>query len=137
MDIKRRILEDMGVELADEFDLNFRRKGFFGRKWLPSKNGLIKTGALRRSIQHRVEGDGVRFTSGVAYAVAHNEGMHTTQTIRSHIRRVGGRRVTVRRHTRRVNLPERRFVGPGPETDAIIKGCIDRAVEAFAHDLKP
>ena len=31
--LKRNILNDMRVELADEFDRNFERKAFFTRKW--------------------------------------------------------------------------------------------------------
>lgn len=137
MNIKQQILEDMAVELADEFDLNFRRKGFFARRWLPSKHGLIHTGALRRSINHRVEPDGVRFTSNVPYALAHNEGFSGTKQVRQHTRRIGGKRVTVRSHSRRFSLPQRQFVGDGPDTQRIIRECVDRAVTEFASTIKP
>ena len=33
--LKADILEDMRVELSDEFDANFERKGFFSDKWKP------------------------------------------------------------------------------------------------------
>ncbi|MBR5898080.1 MAG: hypothetical protein IKZ14_01265 [Muribaculaceae bacterium] len=35
--LKRNILNDMRVELADEFDRNFERKAFFTRKWKPRR----------------------------------------------------------------------------------------------------
>ena len=53
-DIKRKILNDLRVELSDEFDRNFQRKAFFDRPWPPRKLGkkgslLMVTGKLRRS----------------------------------------------------------------------------------------
>ena len=33
--LKADILEDLRVELSDEFDRNFERKGFFSDKWKP------------------------------------------------------------------------------------------------------
>ena len=30
--LKRQLLEDIRVTLVDEFDQNFRRKGFFGKR---------------------------------------------------------------------------------------------------------
>ena len=52
-DIKRKILNDLRVELSDEFDRNFQRKAFFDKSWPPRKmNGkgslLMVTGKLRR-----------------------------------------------------------------------------------------
>ena len=93
--IKRNILNDMRVELADEFDRNFERKAFFTRKWKPrriNRRGslLIVTGALRRSIKAEVKGNGVAFTSNVPYAVAHNEGLSGSMSIKAHSRRRGG-----------------------------------------------
>lgn len=35
--LKRNILSDMRVELAEEFDRNFERKAFFTRKWKPRR----------------------------------------------------------------------------------------------------
>ncbi len=78
--LKRNILNDMRVELVEEFDRNFERKAFFTRKWKPrriNRRGslLIVSGALRDSIKAVVKGNGVAFTSNVPYAVAHNEGL--------------------------------------------------------------
>lgn len=129
----QNLLQDIAVELADEFDQNFRRKAFFTKAWKPSKHGLIKTGAMRRSVQYRVEADGVRFTSNVPYAVAHNEGMDENVSVRQHRRRHPKTRkqYTVRAHQRRQRLPERRFVGDGPEAQRIIGSCCDNAAAAL------
>ena len=61
-ELKNDILNDMRVELSDEFDRNFERKAFFTEKWKPRAHDyprgslLIVTGAMRRSTQGRVEG---------------------------------------------------------------------------------
>lgn len=34
-ELKNDILNDMRVELSDEFDRNFERKAFFTEKWKP------------------------------------------------------------------------------------------------------
>lgn len=65
-DIMPAVLRDMRVKLAEMFDNNFRRQGFFGDKWTPkkvlSKGGsttiLIVTGAMRRGIRASVQGNG-------------------------------------------------------------------------------
>lgn len=55
--LKKNIIADMRVELAEEFDKNFTRKAFFTDKWKkrwnPNALGslLVVTGSLRRSIQ--------------------------------------------------------------------------------------
>ena len=62
--LKSNILNDMRVELSDEFDKNFERKAFFTDAWKARKdtkaNGslLVVSGRLRRSIKGSVEGDG-------------------------------------------------------------------------------
>ena len=73
--LKADILEDMRVELSEEFDLNFKRKAFFSQHWKPRSPGYRNTGSLlsvrghlRESTQGFVYGDGVRFTSPFAHA---------------------------------------------------------------------
>ena len=134
--LKRNILSDMRVELADEFDRNFERKAFFTRKWKPrriNRRGslLIVTGALRRSIKAEVKGNGVAFTSNVPYAVAHNEGLTGSMLIKAHSRRRGGKVHSVRAHQRRIKLPERRFIGDGPQTQKIIRNVIEDNLKDF------
>ena len=141
--LKRRILKDIEVELADEFDKNFERKGFFADRWEPRhyqnpKGSLLMvTGRLRRSIKSHIEQDGVRFTSDTPYAGVHNEGGTVNQNVRAHNRRnkKTGKTHQVRAHQRRLTMPKRQFVGDGPDTQRIIKECIDRNLEQFAKDL--
>jgi phage gpG-like protein len=75
----KKILSDLRVELADEFDKNFERKAFFGKPWDGRKSGrkgslMVVTGRLRRSLRARVHGEAVVFTSDTPYASIHNEG---------------------------------------------------------------
>jgi phage gpG-like protein len=77
----RNILRDLKVELSDEFDKNFERQAFFSEAWQrrrsplrPGGTTLVDTGALRRSIGSRIEGDSIIFTTSLPYAAIHNEG---------------------------------------------------------------
>lgn len=138
--MKHRILQDLRVELTDEFDLNFERKAFFGNRWKPRRNEgkgtlLLVTGTLRRSIQSSVVGDGVRFTSQVPYATVHNEGGTIAQNVRAHQRRRHGKTHDVRAHQRRINMPQRQFIGDGPDTRRIIKSVIDDNLQKYNNEL--
>ena len=134
--LKRNILNDMRVELVEEFDRNFERKAFFTRKWKPrriNRRGslLIVSGALRDSIKAVVKGNGVAFTSNVPYAVAHNEGLSGSMSIKAHSRRRNDKVHSVRAHRRRIKLPERRFIGDGPHTQKIIRNVIEDNLKDF------
>ena len=88
--IIHRIVNDVRVEMSEEFDKNFERQGFFSEAWSrsssPVKQGsiLIQTGSLRRSIQSRIEGDSVVFFSNSPYAAIHNEGGEIRITDKMH-----------------------------------------------------
>jgi phage gpG-like protein len=76
-----RLLADVAVELADEFDKNFERQAFFDRPWpqrqhMPGGNTLnVHGGAgLRGSILHSHGGGKILFTSNLPYASIHNQG---------------------------------------------------------------
>lgn len=84
-DILSKILNDLRVELSDEFDKNFERKAFFNDKWEDRQREgkgslLLVTGKLRRSIKSEVVGNSVVFSSSEPYAVIHNEGGEITVT---------------------------------------------------------
>lgn len=89
-DLIRKSLDDIRVELADEFDRNFEREAFFNEKWKRRKwnddetRGLLmRTGALRQSIRAETVGqEKVVFSSDVPYAKIHNEGGTITVTRR-------------------------------------------------------
>jgi phage gpG-like protein len=140
--LKKDIISDMRVELHDEFDRNFTRKAFFTNKWKkrrdPNALGslLVVTGSLRRSIQATETATGVRFTSNQPYATLHNEGGKGTVTVRQHYRKSKkGNTYAVRQHLRTVNMPQRQFVGDGPETQRIIQGVIDDNVNRYNQEL--
>lgn len=77
-----KILNDIRVELLDEFDQNFERKAFFDKEWKESRristrgSLLARTNTLRRSISGEVNlsAGSVRFVSNCAYGSIHNEG---------------------------------------------------------------
>ncbi len=87
-DIVKKILRDIKVELADEFDKNFERKGFFDQAWSPTKHTkstgslMMRTGALRRSIKASVSGSQIKFTSSEPYASLHNDGGAVKVTVK-------------------------------------------------------
>lgn len=139
--LKKNIISDMRVELADEFDRNFQRKAFFTDRWKKRRNPnargslLVVTGTLRRSIQASETPDGVRFTSNVPYATIHNEGGKGTVTVRQHQRKRKGKTHTVKQHMRTVKMPQRQFVGDGKETQRIIQDVIDDNLQQYNNEL--
>ena len=76
----KNLLNDLKIELKDEFDKNFQRKGFFGKPLppakYPAKRGslMMRTGDLRNSIDANIQGDAIHFTSSEPYASIQNEG---------------------------------------------------------------
>lgn len=78
--LMRRVLKDISIEVASEFDRNFETQSFFGCAWQrrrsPGKGShtLLKTGSLRRSIDAKATEDSVTFSSDLPYAAIHNEG---------------------------------------------------------------
>lgn len=73
-------LNDIRVDIADEFDQNFERKGFFSEKWKDAKRNrrgslMLRTGKLRRSIRSQLTpAKLIRFSSSLPYASIHNDG---------------------------------------------------------------
>lgn len=87
--IIRNILNDVRVELSDEFDRNFERQAFFNEAWQrrssPTRPGgsiLIDTGKLRQSISSRTTDNSITFCSTLPYAAIHNEGGEIKVTAR-------------------------------------------------------
>ncbi|MCQ2256331.1 MAG: phage virion morphogenesis protein [Bacteroidaceae bacterium] len=85
--IVRRILKDIQIDLADEFDKNFERQAFFSEAWArrksPTRPGghiLVDTGGLRRSIKSVTDANSISFSSSLPYAEIHNEGGEITVT---------------------------------------------------------
>ena len=89
MDIKKfmqNTLNDLKTELTDEFDRNFQRKAFFDKAWPKNKllnqkgSMMMRNGHLRNSIESRIQGDKIIFSSSLPYASIHNEGGSITVT---------------------------------------------------------
>ena len=119
---------------------------------------LVKTGRLRRSIKIRSAiFQKIVIATGVDYAAAHNYGYKGTVSVRSHTRRRYGREkeeyttktgkqsyrrkkvvkssYTVRQHTRKMNLPQRQFMGDSPMLDRKLNKVIERHLEyLFDHN---
>ena len=80
-----QLLKDIRVELNDEFDRNFERKAFFNIGWKSAVHNtigslLVRTGALRSSLQSEVVGKAIRWESSLAYADIQNSGGTITVT---------------------------------------------------------
>jgi len=129
MDLKKKILNDIRVDLSDEFDRNFQRKAFFDKPWPPRKmNGkgslLMQTGKLRRSIRCRVSTDSVVWETSERYAAIHNYGGTITVTARM----------------KKFFWYQRQFLGDHPEVrkrcDAIISRNLQRAAQDLLKKLK-
>lgn len=82
----RNILQDVKVDLAQEFDRNFERKAFFDKPWPATKlrnyrgSLMMRSGKLRRSIKAQISGATITFSSSMPYAAIHNEGGEITVT---------------------------------------------------------
>ena len=148
--LKADILDDMRVDLSEEFDRNFERKGFFSDKWKPraydySRGSLLMvSGDMRKATQGEVSGDGVRFSSAMPYASIHNEGGKITVTAKMkryfwakfiQTKDESWRRMALMRVGKVVTMPERRFIGDGPDTQRIIREAIDRNLQQFNTQL--
>ena len=120
------ILDDIKIELDDEFRRNFERKGFFEKKWQPVKKDpkigslMLRTSELRNSIQSSRQGFRLVWRSDVPYASIHNEGGKA------------GRNLSA-------TIPQRQFIGTSPETEAIITEIVDehlpRSINEFLDRL--
>lgn len=148
--LKTDILDDMRVELSDEFDRNFERKGFFSDKWKPRAHDyphgslLMQSGAMRRSTQGEVSGDGVRFTSAYPYTALHNEG--GTITVTGKMKRffwakfketgeAGWKYMALMKVGQVIKIPQRQFIGDGPETQNLIRDVIQSNLDKFNLQL--
>lgn len=150
----KNIMDDIRVELTDEFDKNFDRKAFFDRPWAPlspnyrPKNGsmLARTGALRKSIRPHVDGNTLTYTSSTPYATIHNEGGTIKQdfVMTSKMRRRALakyknsksdqdlKEAYAKRIRRTIKIPARPFIGRHPEVDAAIDQIVKEKIKEAA-----
>lgn len=148
--LKADILDDLRVELSEEFDRNFERKGFFSDAWKPRAHQyprgslLMVSSGMRRAAQGKVSGNGVRFSSSLAYASVHNEGGRITVTAKmkrffwykyKQTKDEGWKRMALMKTGRVITIPQRQFIGDGPDTQRIIRAVIDKNLQKFNLSL--
>ena len=150
MDLRRKILNDLRVELSDEFDRNFQRKAFFSRPWPPRKTRnakgslLMVTGRLRRSIRCRVYTHSVTWRTTERYATIHNYGDTITVTARMKkffwykykaTKDEAWKWMALMKAGSRITIPQRQFLGDHPEVRKRAKAVVQQNLQKAAKDL--
>jgi phage gpG-like protein len=149
-----RILSDLKVELTDEFDRNFERKGFFDEPWpdtaAPVERGslMMRTGDLRGGMRADIEsGYSIRFTNSMPYAVIHNEGGEIVQTPTAEQRAWAWaqyketqnamyKAMALTKGDWTIKIPKRQFLGEHEEVDRIVDSVITDAMhEHFEEEF--
>lgn len=156
-DFFKQILDDVAIDLTDEFDMNFERKAFFDKKWreakLVNRRGslMMRTSQLRRSIQNRTMGNSIRWTSSRIDASLHNEGGEITVTAKMkkyfwamYIKagKIGVeaeqfKNMALKKVGSKMKIQQRRFIGDHPEVRKAIERCADitfREIEDFLNN---
>ncbi len=149
-DIKRKILNDLRVELSDEFDRNFQRKAFFDKSWPPRKmrnpkgSLLMVTGKLRRSIRCRVDTDSVVWETSERYAAIQNYGGTITVTARMKkffwykykaTRDDAWKWMALMKVGTKITIPQRQFLGDHTEVRKRAEAVIQRNLRQAAQSL--
>ena len=148
-DIKRKILNDIRVELSDEFDRNFQRKAFFGQPWPPRKmNGrgslLMVTGRLRRSIRSQVTSDSVVWETSERYAAIHNYGgtIRVTAKMKKFFwykykvtKDDAWKWMALMKVGSQIVIPQRQFLGDHPEVRKRAEAVVSRNLQRFGQEL--
>lgn len=145
----RNILNDIRVELTDEFDKNFARRAFFKKRWperrFPNRGTLmVATGRLRRSIRSRVTADSVVFTSSEPYAAIHNDG--GTIRVTAKMKRFFWARykqtknemykgLALKKVGSEITIPQRQFIGDSPEVKAAVERIAKRNVHEYVSQM--
>ena len=149
MDLQRKILNDLRVELSDEFDRNFQRKAFFDQAWPPRKSGgkgslLMVSGKLRRSIRSRVGTDSVTWETSERYAAIHNYGGTITVTAKMKryfwykykaTRDDTWKWMALMKEGAKIRIPRRQFLGDHPEVRKRAEAVIQRNLQQAAQDI--
>lgn len=149
----QNVIQDVKVDLADEFDRNFERKAFFDEKWQQTKfhnrigSLMIRRGNLRNSINADIQGNKIIFSSSLPYASIHNEGGELTVTTKmkkyfwaKHIEAKNTKNIIEAEQFKamalkpigsKIIIPKRQFIGNHPK----VKEAIERAVNANLEEL--
>ena len=149
----QNVIQDVKVDLVDEFDRNFERKAFFDEKWQQTKfhnrigSLMIRRGNLRNSINADIQGNKIIFSSSLPYASIHNEGGELTVTTKmkkyfwaKHIEAKNTKNIIEAEQFKAIALkpigskiiiPKRQFIGNHPK----VKEAVERAVNANLEEL--
>lgn len=134
----RRMMRVIGIELKEEFDRNFDRKGFFGKPWKRSEHMMVESGDLRKSLSVETGDDSVEIYSDVEYAEIHNEGgrIRVTEKMRRYFwaryaerHEEKWRAMATKRVGSYIEMPERRFVGDAPEVRKAVEEVMAEELE--------
>jgi phage gpG-like protein len=128
-DFIQNILSDLRVDLTEAFDRNFERKAFFsGAPWKATARTvargslLVRTSAMRNSIQSKVQGTRIEFSSSKPYTEIHNQGGVINRT-------------SSKGKSYQINIPQRQFIGDDPEVERIIKENVDDKLPGTINDF--
>ena len=149
----QNVIQDVKVDLVDEFDRNFERKAFFDEKWQQTKfhnrigSLMIRRGNLRNSINADIQGNKIIFSSSLPYASIHNEGGELTVTTKmkkyfwaKHIEAKNTKNIIEAEQFKamalkpigsKIIIPKRQFIGNHPK----VKEVVERAVNANLEEL--
>lgn len=154
MDYLAKILNDISIDLSDEFDRNFQRKAFFDRAWPPRKmNGrgslLIVSGRLRRSIRCRVSSHSVTWETSETYAAIHNYGGSLTVTAKMKrffwykyraTKDDAWKHMALMKVGSKIHIPQRQFIGDHPQVRKAVENVISdnmkNAIADFAKSFR-
>lgn len=143
-EVLSKALKTIGIELKEEFDKNFENKSFFGKKWPPSDNGLVKTGDLRKSLRVQTSNSSVSIISDVEYADIHNEGgkIQVTEKMKKFFwakyketKSEKYKALALKKVGSYIIIPERRFVGDAPEVKQIVEDVITEQLNDFISSI--
>jgi phage gpG-like protein len=152
-DLLADILNDMRVELYDEFDQNFVRGGFFSQAWKEKLTGdpsrLQLSGKLRRSIRARTQKSAVVFSSSEPYAEIHNEGgeIEITPKMRRFFwakyyenGKTGAtaemyKNLALKKVGDKIKIPKRQFIGDAPEVRKAVESIINDNMQRHVKNI--
>ena len=156
MEIKElvhKITTDLAVELADEFDRNFERKGFFTEKWSSPKinnsrgSVLNRTGNLRRSIRYNVSDNSISFSSSLPYASIHNEGGEIVVTAQmkkffwamfyksTGAEAMKWKGMALMKIGQKMKIEKRQFIGDHPEVARAVRIVVNENMTLFNEQI--
>jgi len=143
-ELKRKIPKYFAIAAEDMAHANFSAQGFVvdgsaSPKWKKRKKEtsrtqgkriLSGTGYLQENIKAKALESYVKVgvdLSKVPYAQIHNEGGRLTQHVSAHYRTNSktGKRYQVEPHSRKINMPQRKFLGYTPDIEKKAQKDID------------